>query len=80
MVLAGQCGVSDNIFVGDDVIAGGATKIFTNAPAGRVILGHPAVRMETHVEMQKALRRLPRLAAAVAELKEKLSQIQGKAD
>ncbi len=80
VVLAGQCGVSDNIFVGDDVIAGGATKIFTNAPAGRVILGHPAVRMETHVEMQKALRRLPRLAATVAELKEKLSQIQGKAD
>ncbi len=52
--------------MGDDVIAGGATKIFTNAPAGRVLLGYPAVKMETHIEMQKALRRLPRLAAAVA--------------
>lgn len=61
VVLAGQCGVNDNIFVGDDVIAGGATKIFTNAPAGRVLLGYPAVKMEAHVEMQKALRRLPRL-------------------
>jgi UDP-3-O-[3-hydroxymyristoyl] glucosamine N-acyltransferase len=61
VVLGGQCGVNDNIFVGDDVIAGGATKIFTNAPAGRVLLGYPAVRMEAHVEMQKALRRLPRL-------------------
>ncbi|QCO57083.1 UDP-3-O-(3-hydroxymyristoyl)glucosamine N-acyltransferase (plasmid) [Pseudorhodobacter turbinis] len=60
VVLAGQCGVNDNIFVGDDVIAGGATKIFTNAPAGRVLLGYPAVKMETHLEMQKALRRLPR--------------------
>lgn len=69
VVLGGQCGVNDNIFVGDDVIAGGATKIFTNAPAGRVLLGYPAVRMETHVEMQKALRRLPRLAATVAALK-----------
>ena len=57
-----------SIFVGDDVIAGGATKIFTNAPAGRVLLGYPAVKMETHVEMQKALRRLPRLAARVAEI------------
>ena len=65
MVLGGQCGVNDNIFVGDDVIAGGATKIFTNAPAGRVLLGYPAVRMETHVEMQKALRRLPRLLAGL---------------
>ncbi len=66
VVLAGQCGVNDNIFVGDDVIAGGATKIFTNAPAGRVLLGYPAVKMEAHVEIQKALRRLPRLVARVA--------------
>lgn len=68
VVLGGQCGVNDNIFVGDDVICGGATKVFTNAPAGRVMLGYPAVKMETHVEMQKALRRLPRLAAKVAAL------------
>ena len=68
VVLAGQCGVNDNIFIGDDVICGGGTKIFTNAPAGRVLLGYPAVKMETHLEMQKALRRLPRLAARVAEM------------
>ena len=68
VVLAGQCGVNDNVFVGDDVICGGGTKIFTNAPAGRVLLGYPAVKMETHLEMQKALRRLPRLAARVAEM------------
>ncbi|MFV0491430.1 MAG: UDP-3-O-(3-hydroxymyristoyl)glucosamine N-acyltransferase [Pseudorhodobacter sp.] len=60
VVLAGQCGVNDNIFVGDDVIAGGGSKIFTNVPAGRVILGYPAVKMETHLEIQKSLRRLPR--------------------
>lgn len=68
VVMGGQCGVNDNIFVGDDVICGGATKIFTNAPAGRVLLGYPAVKMETHVDIQKALRRLPRLAARVAAL------------
>jgi len=68
VVLAGQCGVNDNIFVGDDVICGGATKVFTNAPAGRVLLGYPAVKMETHIEMQKALRRLPRMAAKLAEI------------
>lgn len=73
VVMGGQCGVNDNIFVGDDVICGGATKIFTNAPAGRVLLGYPAVKMETHVEIQKALRRLPKLAARVAEL-EKLTR------
>ena len=74
VVLGGQCGVNDNIFVGDDVIAGGATKIFTNAPAGRVLLGYPAVKMATHVEMQKALRRLPRLSARVAEIEAGMSK------
>jgi UDP-3-O-[3-hydroxymyristoyl] glucosamine N-acyltransferase len=68
VVMAGQCGVNDNIFVGDDVVAGGATKIFTNAPAGRVLLGSPAVKMEAHVEMMKALRRLPRLFEQVRAL------------
>lgn len=74
VVLAGQCGVNDNIFVGDDVIAGGGTKIFTNAPAGRVLLGYPAIKMETHIELQKAQRRLPRLAARVAELEKTVMQ------
>jgi UDP-3-O-[3-hydroxymyristoyl] glucosamine N-acyltransferase len=67
VVLAGQCGVNDNIFIGDDVIAGGATKIFTNAPAGRVLLGYPAVKMETHMEIQKSLRRLPRFMKAARD-------------
>lgn len=68
VVLGGQVGVKDNIFVGNDVIAGGGTKILSNAPAGRVLLGYPAVKVETHVAMQKALRRLPRLAERVAAL------------
>ncbi|AMY69081.1 UDP-3-O-(3-hydroxymyristoyl)glucosamine N-acyltransferase [Frigidibacter mobilis] len=75
VVLAGQCGVSDNIFVGDDVIAGGATKIFTNAPAGRVLLGSPALKMENHVEAWKNIRRLGRLFAQVAELKEAVTRL-----
>jgi UDP-3-O-[3-hydroxymyristoyl] glucosamine N-acyltransferase len=77
VVLAGQCGVNDNIFVGDDVIAGGATKIFTNAPAGRVLLGYPAVKMETHLEMQKALRRLPRLVKKLSQTSDKADETEG---
>ena len=75
VVLAGQVGVSDNIFIGDDVIAGGGTKIFSNVPASRVILGNPAVKMETQMEINKALRRLPRLAATVAELQKLVSKL-----
>ncbi|WP_424970031.1 UDP-3-O-(3-hydroxymyristoyl)glucosamine N-acyltransferase [Dinoroseobacter sp. S76] len=74
VVLAGQVGVNDNIFIGDDVIAGGATKIFTNAPAGRVLLGYPAMKMQSHVESYKAIRRLPRLIQQVAALQKAVSK------
>ncbi|MBD3679320.1 MAG: UDP-3-O-(3-hydroxymyristoyl)glucosamine N-acyltransferase [Rhodobacteraceae bacterium] len=68
VVLGGQVGVNDNIFVGDGVIASGGTKITSNAPAGRVLMGYPAMKMDTQVEIYKALRRLPRLFAQVAAL------------
>lgn len=78
VVLGGKVGVSDNIFIGDDVIAGGGTDIYTNVPAGRVILGSPAVKMETHVEIQKGVRRLPRLYAQVAQLQETVKKMLDK--
>ncbi|WP_299660407.1 UDP-3-O-(3-hydroxymyristoyl)glucosamine N-acyltransferase [uncultured Ruegeria sp.] len=69
VVLGGQTGVSDNIFVGDGVISGGGSKILSNVPAGRVIMGYPAVKMESHTDIYKAQRRLPRMARDVEALK-----------
>jgi len=69
VVLGGQCGVADNLFIGDRVIAGGGTKILSNVPAGRVMMGYPAVKMDTHTEMYKAQRRLPRLMRDLDALK-----------
>jgi len=69
VVLGGQCGVGDNIFVGDGVIAAGSSKILSNVPAGRVVMGYPAVKMESHTEIYKAQRRLPRLMRDIDALK-----------
>jgi UDP-3-O-[3-hydroxymyristoyl] glucosamine N-acyltransferase len=69
VVLGGQTGVADNLFIGDGVIAGGGTKILSNVPAGRVVMGYPAVKMETHTEMYKAQRRLGRLMRDIDALK-----------
>ena len=69
VVLGGQCGVSDNIFVGNDVIAGAGTLIYSNAPAGRALLGLPALKMETQLAAWKNIRRLGRLFQQVAELR-----------
>lgn len=75
VVLGGRVAVNDNIFVGDDVIAGGGAMIFTNAPAGRVLMGNPAVKMETQIEIQKAVRRLPRFAQQLAKLQETVTRL-----
>ena len=78
VVLAGQVGVSDNIRIGSDVIAAGGTNIYTNVPDGRTIWGSPAVRMETQLEINKSLRRLPRLFAQIAELREIVTKLAQK--
>lgn len=69
VVLAGQTGVSDNIFIGDNVITGGGTVVLSNIPSGRVMLGYPAMKMDTAMAVFKRLRRLGRLFGDVAALK-----------
>ncbi len=78
MVLGGQAGVVDNIHVGDDVVAAAGTLITSNAPAGRVLMGSPAVRMDQHVEIYKAQRRLPRMLAQFAELQKTVRSLMDK--
>lgn len=77
VVLGGQAGVSDNLVVGDRAIIGGGSGVLSNVPAGRVMLGYPAVKMDSHVESYKGLRRLPRLFRDVAELKKAVSKLTG---
>lgn len=76
VVLAGQTGVSDNIFIGDNVITGGGTIVLSNIPEGRVMLGYPAMKMDTTMEVFKGLRRLKRLFNDVADLKKTVSNLK----
>ncbi|AJE47354.1 UDP-3-O-(3-hydroxymyristoyl)glucosamine N-acyltransferase [Celeribacter indicus] len=61
VVMGGQAGVADNLVIGSGAIIGAGSGILSNVAAGRAMMGYPAVAMQTHVEMYKALRRLPRL-------------------
>ncbi|WP_425098351.1 UDP-3-O-(3-hydroxymyristoyl)glucosamine N-acyltransferase [Tropicibacter sp. S64] len=77
VVLGGMSGVSDNLTVGDRAILGGASVVLSNVPAGRVVLGYPAMKMDAHIESYKGLRRLPRLFRDVADLKKAVSKLTG---
>ncbi|WP_411892054.1 UDP-3-O-(3-hydroxymyristoyl)glucosamine N-acyltransferase [Yoonia sp. SDW83-1] len=61
VVVGGKAGIADNLKVGDDVVLGGGSVVLSNVPAGRVMMGYPATKMQTHVDSYKALRRLPRV-------------------
>jgi UDP-3-O-[3-hydroxymyristoyl] glucosamine N-acyltransferase len=78
VVLGGQTGVADNVFIGDDVITGAGTMILANAPAGRVLLGYPAMKMEGAIEAARNIRRLPRLIAEVAALRKSVTDVPQK--
>ncbi len=77
VVLGGKSAVSDNLFVGDDAVVGGGSGIMTNVPAGRVVLGYPALKMETQIEANKNIRRLPRLFRDVKALQKAVSKTDG---
>ncbi|MEM8537269.1 MAG: UDP-3-O-(3-hydroxymyristoyl)glucosamine N-acyltransferase [Pseudomonadota bacterium] len=61
VVVGGKAGIADNLTVGDDVVLGGGSVVLSNVPGGRVMMGYPATKMQTHIDSYKALRRLPRL-------------------
>ncbi len=78
VVLGGASALSDNIILGDDVMIGGNSGVPSNVPAGRVMFGTPATRLDQQVALYKAQRRLPRLVAQVTELQAKLQALTGR--
>ena len=74
VVLGGRAAVADNTRLGDNVVAAGGSKIISNVPAGRVVMGYPATKMDTQIEMYKYQRRLKRLFDDVAALKKTVSK------
>ena len=69
VVLGGDASIADNIVIGDGVVAALCAKVISNVPAGRMIMGYPAVQMKSHLDMYKATRRLPKALQDLAELK-----------
>ncbi|WP_019956361.1 UDP-3-O-(3-hydroxymyristoyl)glucosamine N-acyltransferase [Yoonia vestfoldensis] len=66
VVVGGKAGIADNLKIGDDVVLGGGSVVLSHVPAGRVMMGYPATKMQLHIESYKALRRLPRILRDLA--------------
>lgn len=72
VLLGGQVGVGDHVTIGSDVVVAGKSGISSNVPSGRIMMGNPAMKMNSNVQAYKALRRLPRLVRRVEQLEAQL--------
>ncbi|EEW26033.1 UDP-3-O-(3-hydroxymyristoyl)glucosamine N-acyltransferase [Rhodobacter ferrooxidans] len=74
VILGGKVSVADHLKIGSNVVIMGHSGVASNVPDNRIMMGYPAVKAEQHAEIYKAMRRLPRLAATVAELQKAVSK------
>ncbi|MHA1108027.1 MAG: UDP-3-O-(3-hydroxymyristoyl)glucosamine N-acyltransferase, partial [Alphaproteobacteria bacterium] len=72
VVLGGKAGVGDHREIGADAVIGGGSMVGTNVAPQSVMIGAPAIPRDAFTHQNMALRRLPRLAEQVHELRRKL--------
>ena len=71
-VLGGKVGVGDNLKIGADAVLAGGTLVGSDVPPGSVMIGVPAMPRAEFLAQVRALRRLPRMQAQLAALRDKL--------
>ncbi|MBP2300235.1 UDP-3-O-(3-hydroxymyristoyl)glucosamine N-acyltransferase [Azospirillum picis] len=77
VVLAGKVGVADHVKIGSDAVVAANSGVGTDIPPKSVWMGYPAVPRTRAFEQYKGLARLKRLFADVAELKKRLTALDG---
>ena len=80
VVLAGKVGVADHVKIGNDAVVAANSGVGTDIPAKAVYMGYPAVPRDRAFDQYKGLARLKRLFADVADLKNRVRALDGRAN
>ncbi len=72
VILGGKVGAADHVTIGSDVVVAAGSLIAGNIPDRSVFMGIPAVERNDALRQMTALRRLPRLAEQMAQVRRKL--------
>jgi UDP-3-O-[3-hydroxymyristoyl] glucosamine N-acyltransferase len=80
VVLGGQTGLADNIEVGDGAMVGGQSGVTRNVPAGRQVVGRPAIEFREALRISSFTMRLPKLAARLKELTKRVERLEAAKD
>ncbi|MEM6972587.1 MAG: UDP-3-O-(3-hydroxymyristoyl)glucosamine N-acyltransferase [Pseudomonadota bacterium] len=71
-VLGGKVGIADNVNIGSDVVLAGGSMVGGNIRGGQVMMGAPAAPRDEMTKVFLNLRRLPRMAEQLREVRAKL--------
>lgn len=80
VILAGQVGLVDNITIGDGAIVGGQAGVVRDVPAGKKVLGSPAIDYAEQVREFALTHRLPKMAEQIKELAKRVNALEAAAD
>jgi UDP-3-O-[3-hydroxymyristoyl] glucosamine N-acyltransferase len=77
-VVGGQAGLPDHLKIGDDALVQAQAGITKNVQERSIVIGSPALSKRGFLEREYALKRLPKLAAQVKELKAEIAALAEK--
>jgi UDP-3-O-[3-hydroxymyristoyl] glucosamine N-acyltransferase len=80
VVLGGQVGLVDNIEIGNGTMVGAKSGVISNIPAGRQIIGTPALERGEALRVVGLTRRLPKLAEQLKQLSKRVENLEASND
>ena len=78
VVLAGQVGVTDNIEIADRVVVAARSGVTHNIKSGLQLFGMPAMEKNDAFRVVALTRRLPKLAAQLKQLSNRIEKLEGR--
>ena len=77
-VVGGQAGLSDHLTIGDDALVQAQAGITNHVPPKSIVIGSPAEPKRRFLEQQVQIRRLPKIAGELKELKQQVAVLTEK--
>jgi UDP-3-O-[3-hydroxymyristoyl] glucosamine N-acyltransferase len=76
VVIAGQVGVRDHVHIGDGAMLGGQAGVMNEVPAGRRVVGSPAIDEKEQYLVWAATYKLPAMRKRIQELERQLDELR----
>jgi UDP-3-O-[3-hydroxymyristoyl] glucosamine N-acyltransferase len=77
-VVGGQAGLPDHLSIGDDALVHAQAGIVNHVPPRSIVIGTPAEPKRRFLEQHLQVRRLPRIARELRELRQQVAALTEK--